>query len=490
MEETDIVNTILDYIPTIDFTKTDSTCSLFETTIRYLAGMLSGYDLLTGPFSTLTTDKADQINSLLSQSVTLADILKFAFNTSTGIPHNNLNTVAQTFADSNSNGLATIGTLVLEWTRLSDLTGDPLYADLSETAESYLLRPQPSWAEPFPGLVGTGVDIDTGLFTDATGGWVGGDDSFYEYLLKMFVYDPSRFANYRDRWIAAADSTMTYLASHPDSLPNITYLASYTNTTPVLSSQHLACFDGGNFILGGLVLGSDEYTQFGLNLTDGCRNTYMSTATGIGPEVFAWNSSDIPYDQIGFFGEHGYYITNSAYDLRPEYLESLYYAYRATGDSKYQDWSWDAFVAINASTRTGSGFTAIGDVNAGDGGSKADNQESFLFAEVLKYAYVIHAEVSWLFLVMVGFCDLGDVLFLASAPPLPLFNTLSSICPSLPPLPSKPFIFPSVHPPQRDSHLLTHHKTHRTAPSKSTTKAASNSSSTPKHSKPLSLATF
>ena len=404
MEEADIVNTILDYIPKIDFTKTDSTCSLFETTIRYLAGMLSGYDLLTGPFSTLTTNKTDQINALLTQSITLADTLKFAFNTSTGIPHNNLNIEAQTFADSNSNGIATIGTLVLEWTRLSDLVGDPLYANLSQTGESYLLSPQPSWAEPFPGLVGTGVNIDTGLFTDATGGWVGGDDSFYEYLIKMYVYDPSRFATYRDRWIAAADSTMKYLASHPDPLPNITYLAAYTNTTPILTSEHLACFDGGNFILGGLVLGSDEYTQFGLNLTDGCRNTYMSTATAIGPEIFSWNSSTVPDDQADFFAAHGYYITDAVYDLRPEYLESLYYAYRATGDTKYQDWSWDAFVAINASPRTGSGFSEIGNVNVVGGGDKGDNQESFLFAEVLKYAYVIHAEVSlWYFV----FCCFG-----------------------------------------------------------------------------------
>ncbi|MCJ1327529.1 maturation of Asn-linked oligosaccharides protein [Thelotrema lepadinum] len=392
MQEADIVNTILDYILTIDFTKTDSVCSLFETTIRYLAGMLSGYDLLTGPFSTLTTNKTAQITSLLTQSVTLADTLKFAFNTATGIPHNNLNINSQSFADSNSNGLATIGTLVLEWTRLSDLTNDPTYANLSQAAESYLLSPQPPWAEPFPGLVGTGVDIDTGLFTDATGGWVGGDDSFYEYLIKMFVYDPLRFSQYRDRWVAAADSSIKYLASHPVSQPNITYLAAFQNQSVIETSQHLACFDGGNFILGGLVLGSDEYTQFGLNLTDGCRNTYQSTASQIGPEVFSWDASTIPSDQAQFFQDHGYYITDSIYDLRPEYLESLYYAYRVTGDTKYQDWSWDAFVAINASTRTGSGFSEIGDVGQVGGGAKGDNQESFLFAEVLKYAYVIHSE--------------------------------------------------------------------------------------------------
>lgn len=38
----DVVEDILDLIPTIDYGKTDSDVSLFETTIRYLGGMLSG----------------------------------------------------------------------------------------------------------------------------------------------------------------------------------------------------------------------------------------------------------------------------------------------------------------------------------------------------------------------------------------------------------------------------------------------------------------
>lgn len=42
----DIVEEILDYIPTIDYGTTDTEVSLFETTIRYLGGMLSGAPLL------------------------------------------------------------------------------------------------------------------------------------------------------------------------------------------------------------------------------------------------------------------------------------------------------------------------------------------------------------------------------------------------------------------------------------------------------------
>lgn len=53
---------------------------------------------------------------------------------------------------------------------------------------------------------------------------------------------------------------------------------------------------------------------------------------------------------------------------------------------------WNAFEAINATCRTSSGFAAVSNVNAAGGGSKYDNEESFLFAEVMKYAYLVHAE--------------------------------------------------------------------------------------------------
>ena len=52
--------------------------------------------------------------------------------------------------------------------------------------------------------------------------------------------------------------------------------------------------------------------------------------TGIGPESFAYVSSDGTYtgdslltaEQIEFYSNHGYYIIQSNYILRPEVLES------------------------------------------------------------------------------------------------------------------------------------------------------------------------
>ena len=169
MEIQPIVTEILEYVPTVDFTTTATGVSLFETTIRYLAGMLSAYDLLQGPLSHLGPSES-AVESLLAQSKDLADSLKFAFETPTGIPANNIFFATHSTDGSTSNGLATIGSLQLEWQRLSDLIGDPTYGSLAQKAESYLLHPEPHWAEPFPGLVGTRVNIDTGEFLDATVG--------------------------------------------------------------------------------------------------------------------------------------------------------------------------------------------------------------------------------------------------------------------------------------------------------------------------------
>ena len=390
MGQKDIVNQIITHIPTIDWSKTSSDVSLFETTIRYLGAMLSGYDFLSGPLAHLADDP-DNVGALLEQSVNLANNLSYAFNSPSGVPYNTLNFANRSVVDE-PNGLATVGTLILEWTRLSDLTGNSSYASLVERAERFLIAPFPASSEPFPGLVGMGISPATGDFLDARGGWIGGADSFYEDLIKMYVYDPSRYAALKDRWILAADSTISYLASHPSTKPDLTFLATYDGRNIQLQSEHLACFDGGNFILGGQVLNEQKYIDFGLALVDGCRATYASTATKIGPEIFGWDAALVPAEQADFFAKNGFYILNAGYQLRPEVIESYYYAFRATGDAKYQDWAWEAFVAVNETTRVGSGYSSIRDVNAVGGGGFSDMMESFWFAEVLKYSYLIQTD--------------------------------------------------------------------------------------------------
>ncbi|KAK6532390.1 maturation of Asn-linked oligosaccharides protein [Arthrobotrys megalospora] len=400
MELPEIVEEQLNFIAKIDYTKCEHQISMFETTIRYLGGMLSAYDLLSGPYAGMLQARKGEKNyelvqSLLKQSISLADALKWSFNTTSGIPMPFFKLHEKRIKSEDINIIAGFGTLVLEWTRLSDLTGDPQYANLAQRAQEYLLKVEnPDVGEPFPGMLGTHVRLNDGKFVDSYGGWGALGDSYYEYLIKMYVYDPKRFRRYMRRWIESAESTMKYLASSPASRPDLIFVAEYSNSKSIgLHGSHLACFIGGNYLLGGQVLNEMRYNIFGLKLVEGCHATYAGSASGIGPERFGWDSSLVPTNQKEFYDKNGWYYGGEIdYRLRPEVIEGYYHAWVATRDNKYREWAWDAFVAINRTCRTEHGFTSISDVSREDGGRKDDKQESFWFAEVLKYLFLIFNE--------------------------------------------------------------------------------------------------
>lgn len=62
-----------------------------------------------------------------------------------------------------------------------------------------------------------------------------------------------------------------------------------------------------------------------------------------------------------------------------------------TKDQKYRDWAWDAVEALERHCRTESGYSGIRDVNSVNP-SKDDVQQSFFFAETLKYLYLIFSD--------------------------------------------------------------------------------------------------
>lgn len=61
-------------------------------------------------------------------------------------------------------------------------------------------------------------------------------------VIKMYVYDPTRFGAYKDSWVAAADSSIAHLASQPSSRPDLTFLAFFEQTGNatqlIYESQH------------------------------------------------------------------------------------------------------------------------------------------------------------------------------------------------------------------------------------------------------------
>lgn len=150
-------------------------------------------------------------------------------------------------------------------------------------------------------------------------------------------------------------------------------------------------------MLGGILLGEQKYIDFGIQLAKSYYEAYRGTASGIGAEGFSWvdsgqpegdNNPAPPEDKAESYEEAGFWVTASYYILRPETIESLYYAYRVTGDSVYQDLVWEAFGRITELCRAGSGFSGLRDVTLPDGGEHDDFQESFWLAETLKYAYL------------------------------------------------------------------------------------------------------
>lgn len=104
------------------------------------------------------------------------------------------------------------------------------------------------------------------------------------------------------------------------------------------------------------------------------------------------NQSTVPANQTAFYQRAGFYIDDGGYGIGPEALESFYYAYRATGDRKYQDYIWNAFQNLKQFAAVGDvGFSILRDVNAPAGGGFGNYQPSFFLAETLKYAYLAHA---------------------------------------------------------------------------------------------------
>ncbi|KAK3376790.1 glycosyl hydrolase family 47-domain-containing protein [Lasiosphaeria ovina] len=84
-------------------------------------------------------------------------------------------------------------------------------------------------------------------------------------------------------------------------------------------------------------------------------------------------------------------LKDERYILRPEAIESVWYMYRITGDSSWQEIGWRMFEAIIKLTQTDVGHSAVNGVASTEAAAKADSMESFWLAETLKYFYLLFA---------------------------------------------------------------------------------------------------
>lgn len=167
----------MDFVSKIDFFNTTGgdppgVVSLFELTIRALGGMLSARDLLE--------DKGRHVPSfLVNQSRNLAET--FMPGWVHAIPFNYVNVTAKKPQDLKATAnYAEAGTIQLEWSRLSDVTGDEKYRKLVYGSEMALIRAK----EELPGLPGQQIWPQNGTHVDSLAGryvtWSGGTDSYFE----------------------------------------------------------------------------------------------------------------------------------------------------------------------------------------------------------------------------------------------------------------------------------------------------------------------
>ncbi|KAL8308870.1 hypothetical protein RB597_000088 [Gaeumannomyces tritici] len=418
----------------IDFTATSSTSlNVFETTIRFLGGLLSAYDL--------SGEKA-----LLLKARELGDLLYAAFDTPNRIPPFWLD-----FADARSgNQWAGVGTpsaspgsLSLEFTRLAQLTGDHKYYDAVDTVSRYLERTQNRTRLPglWPTIMNFRPDSDDAdavaeqHYSDFTLGALA--DSLFEYLPKMHALlagaDPKYEAMYRTA-MAVVEKHLLFRPMVPPTgggggggagapeVPDILFSGSAAvgrdDAPPQTKheSQHLACFAGGMFALGGRLVNDARHVAVGERLARGCAWGYRSFPTGLLPEIFglaacpggdeaaagasappcawdeeAWKSQVQPWG--GSSGREvaegkakrampkGFtHARDARYILRPEAVESLFVLYRVTGKEELRDMAWQMFLDIQVATSTHLANAAVEDVTVTGQTVKVDSMEVKLLA--------------------------------------------------------------------------------------------------------------
>ncbi|KAJ1732816.1 hypothetical protein LPJ61_001875 [Coemansia biformis] len=385
----------------VNFTRTkdDFNTPFFEMVIRSLGGLLSAYEM--------SLDRR-----LLDKAQEVGDALMPAFNTSTGIPYPRVDVNAGRAVPADRVCIAEAGTVQLEYWKLSELTGDPVYHDTAQRVVDILDRAR----KPYKGLYPIWVDISSGELVSGQITFGGMGDSWYEYLLKQYIYSRRAEDQYRRMYEESIDGMRAKMVRQSIYDPNMYYVGDLDATATKFSPrfQHLTCFVPGMLALGSRVLDRPADLELAKQLTYTCFQMYNRTRTQLSPEYVQFrdvsdrgiapsqeNTTD--FELVGLNAasdrekDDGFYLgPNRSYILRPETVESLMILYRVTGDGTYKDWGWQIFRAIERWTKTPSAYSAYGDVNSIGGSAElTDSMESFFLAETLKYLYLLFSPADY-----------------------------------------------------------------------------------------------
>lgn len=330
----------------------NKTVSVFETTIRILGGLLSAHLIASDYATGMKIPTYD--DELLHLAEDLARRLLPAFDTPTGIPFGSVNLLFG--VDENESKITSTaggGTLTLEFGVISRLTNDPIFEQVSKNAVHGL------WARRSKiNLVGAHINVFTGEWTQKDAGIGTSIDSFYEYLLKAYLLfgDEEYLFMFQEAYAAA----MNYLYTDPWYVE--VNMNSASLVWPLFNS--LQAFWPGLQVLAGDV--------------DPAIRTHAAFFSvwkkyGFTPEGF---------NLATFSVQHG----QKSYPLRPELIESTYWLYRATRDSRYLDAGRDMVASLQYGARCTCGYCHISDVEFH---KQEDHMESFFLAETVKYLWLL-----------------------------------------------------------------------------------------------------
>jgi mannosidase alpha-like ER degradation enhancer 2 len=321
----------------------DISVQVFEITIRHLGGLITIYQL--------TGDRR-----FLSLAEDLGTRLLPAFGSKTGIPYRFVNLKTGRVRGEVTNP-AEAGTLLLEFGALSKLTHRPVFYDKAKRAlvETYKRRSR-------IGLVGGNINVETGEWTDTESHLSGGIDSYYEYLLKCWLLFNDR--DCRRMWLEGVASVNKYLADEVNGELWYGYADMHTGRR---TQTYFGALDA--FWPAVLALSGDTRRARRLQASA----FRMWTLHGIEPERLNYRSMQ---------------VESAGYPLRPEIVESAYYLHRLTNDPEYLRMGATMFEDFVRHCRTEAGYAALKSVVTKE---KSDGMQSFLFAETLKYFYLLFA---------------------------------------------------------------------------------------------------
>ncbi|KAJ8058156.1 hypothetical protein OCU04_013011 [Sclerotinia nivalis] len=282
------------------------------------------------------------------------------------------------------------GSLVLEFTTLSRLTGDPRFEQLAKRA---------FWAvwnrRSNIGLIGAGIDAENGQWIGSYAGIGAGTDSFFEYAFKTHVllsgHGTPNITTHRqqkhDSWLdpntiynelsAEENSPEAFLAVWHEAhaairrhLYSPTHHPHYVNVHLVTGSPQAFWIDSlGAYYPGLLTLAGEVEEAIETSLL----YTALWTRYAALPERWSVRDGHIE-------GGLGWWPG------RPEFIESNYHLYRATRDPWYLHVGEMVLEDIKRRCWATCGWSGLQDVRTGE---KSDRMESFFLGETAKYLYLL-----------------------------------------------------------------------------------------------------